>query len=175
MRICSVALSLLLGACMFVPATPAFAQQDIEIANFQWTDSVDRKTRQYNKKLSSPSKTKSAYLWMQLKGSPELLEKLRQTPDGKLPIRHEWYRYRVNRVSADMDVAINLSIGRKEDLQKLSYEVDSKGHFYWRVWSGKKNLAKGWWRVDVLDGDGQPLQCTDGEETKPCSFKIRIQ
>ncbi len=172
---CRIPLLLLTWAFFAMQASFACAEPLIAIEKFQWTDAVDRTTRQYGKKYVSPARAKKLYLWMQLRGSPELLEKLRQAPDGKLPVRHEWYRYGVDEISPDMDVTITLSVGRKEDLQKLAYEVDARGYFYWRVWSGKQNLRKGWWRVDVVDDKGQVLQCTDGEDIKPCSFKIRVQ
>lgn len=161
--------------CLVAWSAPAFAEPLVTIASFQWTDSVNRSSKQYAKELSSPAKTKKLYLWMQLRGSPELLEKLRQSPDGRLPIRHEWYWYGPDALNADMDVVIPLRIGRKDDLRKLAYEVDAKGYFHWRIWSGKTNLRKGWWRVDVVDEFGEPLLCTDGEATKPCIFQFRVQ
>ncbi len=158
-----------------IPSCLSLAQELVTVEKFQWTDSVDRDTRQYGKIFSSPVRTKELYIWVQLKGTPELLEKLRQTPGGKYLIRHEWYRYGADRISADRNVAIALSVGREKDLDKLSYEVDAKGHFYWRVWSGKKNLSRGWWRVDIVDDSGEILQCPDDKKTKPCSFDIKVQ
>ena len=150
-------------------------QELVVVEKFQWTDTVDRSTRQYGKIFSSPVKTKELYLWMQFKGSPELLEKLKSSPDGKFLIRHEWYRYGPDRINADHYEVIELSVGRKEDLHKLRYEVDAKGYFYWRLWSGKKQLSRGWWRVDIVDGSGNILQCADGEKTKPCQLSIRVE
>ncbi|MDR2548790.1 MAG: DUF2914 domain-containing protein [Desulfobulbus sp.] len=161
--------------CLAIFSYAAHAQQLVTVEKFQWTDTVDRGTRQYGKIFASPVKTKELYCWVQLKGSPELLEKLRNTPDGKYFIRHEWYRYGVDRVSADLNVGIPLSVGREEDLNKLSYEVDAKGYFYWRVWSGKKRLSRGWWRVDIVDHSGSILQCPSDRGAKPCSFDIRVQ
>src|SRR3954466_3957543 len=94
-------ISLQMGLCMAALSGWVQASGLIEIERFVWTDSIDRSTRQYKHTYRSPIHSSKAYLWMQLKGSPELLEQLRQHPSGSLPIRHEWYRYESDQVTPE--------------------------------------------------------------------------
>lgn len=152
----------------------AYGQALVEIERHAWTDAVNRTTRQYNRTYTSPIRTRKAYLWMQLRGSKELLEQLRSSSDGSLPIRHEWYRYEPDEIVAD--IAVDLSIGKKESLQKLSYEVDASGMFHWRVWSGKEQLTPGWWRVNVVYDSGDPVICASADDpNKSCEFLIEVK
>ncbi len=77
------------------------------------------------------------------------------------------------RIRAGVHVTVKLDIGRKDDLRKLSYEVDALGFFRWRIWSGKEYLARGWWRVDVVYESNEPVMCGGGR--KPCSYSIEVR
>lgn len=64
----------------------------------------------------------------------------------------------------------------KDLLQKLALEVDATGQFRWRVWSGKKRVSPGWWRVDLVYATGEPVICpTSEDELKPCKFMIEVK
>lgn len=147
----------------------------VSVERYVWTDSIDIDKRQYNGIYTPPVKAKKAYLWMQLKGSKQLLEKLRESPNGSMPIRHLWYRY--NSIGVVSDGAVDFDVGRREDLQKLAYDVNANGFFRWRIWSGKERLAKGWWRVDlVYEANDEPVNCpTSTNEQNPCSFEIEVR
>lgn len=161
---------------------PALAQTPalVEVERYAWTDSVDRATRQYKATYRPPIRGRKAYLWMQLKGSRELFEQLRDSPQGRLPIRHEWYRYdsaEITPTSPDsLDLSVDLNIGRKTDLKKISYEVDANGAFRWRVWSGKEQLYPGWWRVNLVYDNGAAVLCPSLEDAgKSCEFLIEVR
>jgi hypothetical protein len=169
-----------LGLCLTVLSGVTPARALVEIERAVWTDAVDRSTRQYKHTYNSPIRGSKAYLWMQLKGSPELLMRLRNSPAGSLPIRHEWYRYESDQVTPESpdsrELSVDLTIGRKKDLQKLSYEVDASGAFRWRIWSGKEQLYPGWWRVDVVYESGEPVICPSADDAnKSCEFLIEVR
>ena len=101
------------------------------------------------------------------------MEELRQ--NGKLPIRHKWFSYIGTRPYFDSTKeptdTIDLSVGKHEVLSELNAELDNRGFFEWRVWSSKKNVRAGWWRVDVVYADNQPVMC--GKE--PCVYNILVK
>ncbi len=171
--------SIVFVSCMSTLAF-ASAQALVEVEKFVWTDGVDRGNLQFRGVLNNPMHGKTVYLWMQLKGSPALLAALRKRPAGSIPIRHAWYRYTSDAVNADapdeLDLAVDLQIGKKEVLGKLQYEVDAKGAFHWRVWSGKKQLTPGVWRVDLTYASGVPVVCaSEDDANQPCKFIIEVK
>jgi hypothetical protein len=171
-RLSRLVLCLLAGASLSVSVR---AEPLIEIDKSVWTASVDRTSRAYGKTYTPPIRGSQAYLWMQLRGSRDFLEQLRARADGAMPIQHLWYRFDSDRVVADHDVTVDLNVGRKSDLRKLSYEVDAKGYFLWRVWSGKEHLSPGWWRVDVMYDIDNPVLCAGESGVKPCSFELEVR
>ena len=153
---------------------------DVRVESFVWTDGVDRQSRQFQGKLTQPIRGNKAYLWMQLQGSAALLSRLQNSAKGSMPIRHEWYKYQSDAIAAEspdsLDLAVDLSVGKKEVLQKLAFEVDAKGTFRWRVWSGKQQLTSGWWRVDLVYASGNPVLCPTAEnKAKACKFLIEVK
>ncbi|MBC3875034.1 hypothetical protein [Undibacterium flavidum] len=157
-----------------------FAQEKIQLERMVLTDSIDRQNRQFRNKLTSPIHGKKAYVWMQLRGSAALLELLRQSSQGSLPIRHEWYKYQSDEISAEtpdtLNLSVDLSVGKKDVLQKLSYELAADGAFTWRVWSGKEQLSTGWWRVDLVYATGEPVLCpTVDNKQKACKFSFEVK
>ncbi len=76
----------------------SFAQQSIQVERMVLTDGVDRHTRQFANKLSLPVRGKKAYLWMQLRGSKELLDEIKLSAGGGVPIRHAWYKYQSDEI-----------------------------------------------------------------------------
>lgn len=158
----------------------ADATAEVRVESFVWTDEVDRQTRQFQKKLTQAIRGKKAFLWMQLQGSAALLARLQNSSKGSMPIRHEWYKYQSDAIAAEspdtLDLAVDLSVGKKESLQKLAFEVDATGAFRWRVWSGKQQLTPGWWRVDLVYASGVPVICpTPENKLKACKFVIEVK
>jgi len=156
------------------------ATADVRVESFVWTDAVDRQTRQFQGKLVQPVRGKKAFLWMQLQGSAALLKRLQNSTKGSMPIRHEWYKYQSDAIEAEspdtLDLAVDVSVGKKESLQKLAFEVDATGAFRWRVWSGKQQLTPGYWRVDLVYSSGVPVICpTPENKLKPCKFVIEVK
>lgn len=164
-----------LGCLAIFISQSASAQQLLEVESYVWTNAVDRTTRTFDKKASVPIRGTKAYLWMQLKGSQALFSRLKSSEDGRLPIRHLWYRYFSDRVAADLDVAVDLNIGTKDDLKRISYELDALGFFRWRVWSGKEHLSPGLWRVDLVYEDDSAVVCEEAGDGKPCSFLLEVK
>lgn len=158
----------------------SLAQHKIQVERMVLTDGVDRLTRQFANKLNSPVRGKKAYLWMQLRGSKELLDELKQSEGGGVPIRHAWYKYQSDEISAEsadsLNLNVDLMVGKKELLQKLNYELTADGAFSWRVWSGKTQLTPGWWRVDLLYASGEPVICpTQDNRLKACKFSFEVK
>lgn len=151
------------------------AEPLLTVERFVWTNAVDPDKRQFDRIAMPPIRANKAYLWMQLKGSKQLLDKLIESPEQSLPVRHLWYRYTSANVRADG--AVDFDVGRRDDLRKLAYEVDANGFFRWRIWSGKERLSKGWWRVDLVYRDDEsPVLCAaaDGGE-QPCRFEVEVR
>lgn len=166
----------LFSLCLYL-CTPTEANiGSLSIDRAIWTDTVDRATREYGLVYKSPVRTRKIYLWMRLKGTPELLEQLKAATDGRLPIRHRWSRYNSDGLRFDSDVVVDFNIGRRSDLQKLAYQLQHEGFFTWRVWSGKEHLSRGWWRVDVLWDSDEPVMCTGSSGfDHPCSYHIEVK
>ena len=165
---------------LFLLSSEVVAEQKIQLQHVVLTDGIDRPSRQFKNRLTSPVRLKKAYVWMQLRGSAELLEELRQSSQGNLPIRHEWYQYQSDELSAEtpdvLNLSVDLSIGNKDALKKLSYELAADGAFTWRVWSGKERLSPGWWRVDLVYATGEPVLCPIPEnKQKPCRLSFEVK
>lgn len=170
--------SVLFVMCLL--SSSVMAQEIIQLERMVLTDAVDRNSRQFKNKLTSPVRGKKVYLWMQLRGSAALLEALRQSSQGSLPIRHEWYKYQSDEISAEtpdvLNLSVDLTVGKKDALQKLSYELAADGAFSWRVWSGKEQLSSGWWRVDLVYATGEPVLCpTIENKQKNCKFSFEVK
>jgi hypothetical protein len=136
-------------------------------------DAVDGASHRFVHALASPFARKQVYFWMQLRGTPELLERLKSS-DGKVTIHHVWRRYVFNRVETAFDKP--LDIGRAEDVAKLGEQVSATGYFTWRIWSDKLNLTPGNWRVDLELNGHEPVMCQSGdEEPQPCSYPFTVE
>lgn len=134
-------------------------------------DAVDAASRNFLHKLNSPLARKRASLWMELRGSPELLKKLK---DGKFTIHHVWRKYVFTSLETRFDQA--LEIGRAEDLAKLGEQVSAAGYFTWRTWSDKRTLSPGNWRVDLEFDDHEPVMCrTDDGDMQPCQYPFTVE
>lgn len=159
-------------------ATPRFAgaaEDLVEIVRAVWTDRVDPDTRQFGVEYDSAAPKKSLYLWMHVKGNRRALARLEA--DGKLPIRHKWFRHTLTSISPEgvMQVVDNIPVptARIEVLGKLKTEVAERSYFDWRTWSKKDNIHRGQWRVTVVYANNTPVTC--GENREPCEFFIEVR
>jgi hypothetical protein len=137
------------------------------------TDAVDRASHTFLHPVTPPFARKQVALWMQLRGTPELLDQIKSA-NGKITVHHVWRKYVLNGVETRLDQP--LDIGRQEDIAKLAGQVAASGYFTWHTWSDKQNLSSGNWRVD-LEFDGHvPVMCPgDGGEMQACSYPFEVE
>jgi hypothetical protein len=145
----------------------------ITITKAAWTSGVDNMKNPKEIYKESVSDVQRLYLWMRIRGKEKALEVL--DSEGKLPIQHLWIystgMSQVNAGSLRPTDAIDLTVGKKDKIDKLRSEVNERGFFDWRTWSMKKNITKGWWLVKILYADGSPVLC----DNKPCTYAIEVQ
>lgn len=145
---------------------------DVNVERAMLTDRVDRVTRTPGGILASPLTLRSISLWMQFKGTPELLERMKNDPAGQLRIRHVWRRYTPTDVITEHEQL--LVIGSKQDLPALENELKQTGYFTWRTWSDKQIVTRGNWLVEVLWEDDEPLICRGKSGQRACSFAFSV-
>lgn len=134
-------------------------------------DVVDAASRSFVHKLASPVVRKHASLWMELRGTPELLEKLKA---GRFTIHHVWRKYVFTSLETRFDQP--LEIGRTEDVAKLSEQVSATGYFTWRTWSDKRRLSPGNWRIDLEYDDHEPVMCrAEDGRMQPCRYPFAVE
>jgi hypothetical protein len=145
----------------------------IEVSEAVWTNGVENKN--YLEKYDGTAPLGELYLWMRITCKKKALEFLKDK--GKIPIRHKWYRCIGHKLLSEKTPklidAINLSIGKKEKIEKIEMELNERGFFDWRTWSMKRNMRRGVWYVYLVYGDGKAVLCDDGM-TK-CVFKIKVE
>ncbi len=123
------------------------------------------------------------YFWMIYEGREAALEYIRK--NGTLPIYHKWSVRIAGKLELERPdqlytekITIPLAVGDKarKNLLALEDSLKNAGKFQWRTWSMKKYVSKGQWKVEVLyEEDGQPVQCEDQGQLKPCVYTIEIR
>lgn len=161
-------------AFLLVGISPSMAEPPlITISEAVWTNGVDNNKNPMKRYEDSVEGNRQIYLWTKLQGEDEALSYLKNR--GKLPIRHQWYVYLGPDPSFEETMepidAVRLTVGGKDVLQKLNWQLQEKGHFEWRTWSAKKNTRPGWWKVKIVYSDGEPVLCEDD----PCEYFIEIK
>jgi len=144
----------------------------ITITEAVWTSGVDDMKNPKKIYEETASSVQKLYLWMRIQGKEKALEVL--DSQGKLPIQHLWiYSTGMSQVDAGslkpID-AIDLTVGKKDKINKLRLEVNERGFFDWRTWSMKRNITRGWWLVKILYADKTPVLCND----QPCEYAIKV-
>lgn len=174
--IIKIFISLYLFCGIGLTASAKDSEEALQISEFAWTSGIDPKTKNPIEIYTEIApKNRPLYLWMKIKGGKTALAELRR--GGKLPIRHKWFRYIGTRPYFDSTKeptdTIDLLVGKHEVLSELNAELDNQGFFEWRVWSGKQeaDVRMGWWRVDVVYADNEPVLC--GKD--PCVYNILIK
>lgn len=152
---------------------PVFAENPhVTVAEAVWTSAIGN-DKMPQKRYAKQAPLAPLYLWMRLQADEQVLQVLRE--QGKLPIRHKWFRSRFGRLYFDRTQrpidSIDLTVGTREKLQKLQVEIEQRGFFDWRTWSGKRNMQRGYWRVRVVYADNTPVLC----EGIPCVYDIKVQ
>jgi len=137
------------------------------------TDTVDALSHNYLHPLGSPFARKRASLWMEVRGTQQLLDQIK-SGQGKFTVHHVWRKYVFTEVETRLDQP--LVIGRAEDLGKLSEQVAATGYFTWRTWSDKLNLSPGSWRVDLEFDGHEPVMCQENDApSHPCSYPFEVE
>lgn len=152
-----------------LPVALSRAQEGGGVAKGVFTDRVDRATKSYGKVLASPLTPQQLTLWTLIQGTPELLQRMKDSPDGQLRLHHVWRRYASDELVTEHEQI--LPVGGMQELAALENELDQTGAFRWRTWSQKQQLARGNWRVDVLWDDDEPLMCGG----VACSFPFTVR
>ena len=149
----------------------------VEITEAAWVGDVDRETRQPTARLNQAHARQRLVLWMEIQGSSAAMDKL--AADGKLPIRHKWFRETIARVEAEgvtqMTDQIDIPVAQRSLLPKLRHELQSRGYFDWRTWSYKDHARPGMWRVRVVYADNSPVLCGDGDSRRACEYSIEVR
>lgn len=177
--LCSVRLAMPKPAVMEMALAPmpAPASQLIEIEKAAWTVDVNKDSKQPTSELSKATVGSSLTLWTKLKGTQAALSKL--ALEGKLPIRHKWFRgtitgYHAAGVTKPTD-EIEVPAASQEVMDKLNDEVRAMGYFTWRTWSTKGNIVRGLWRVRIVYADNTPVWCGAESSRKPCEYEIEVR
>ncbi len=156
---------------------PAPITRFVEIDKAVWTTAVNMGTKQPESDISRSTVGSRLVLWMRVKGTEEALSKL--SAEGKLPIRHKWFRgtitgFRAAGVEKPAD-EIEIPAGQRGAVEKLATEVRTLGYFSWRTWSSKEKPARGHWRVTVVYSDNTPVLCGASSGSKPCEYEIEVR
>ena len=105
--------------------------------------------------------------WAEVKGTEEVLEKLKK--EGKIPLQHRWTWDDQSglKTASKAGEPINVTIA-PGTLQKLKWEMESSedGRFNWRTWSRKSNFRLGTYTVELEFADGSPVLMADGKQGK---------
>lgn len=162
---------LVFGLCLYTTENHA-EDSLITVTEAVWTNGIDNMKNPKKTYEESAYDVKELYLWMRIQGQEDALEIL--DSQGKLPIQHLWiYSTGLSQIPTGnikpIDV-IDLSVGKKDKLDKLRLEVKERGFFDWRTWSMKKNITRGWWFVKILYADNSPVLCND----QPCEYAIEV-
>jgi hypothetical protein len=149
----------------------------IEIADVVWTQDVNKETRQPVAVISKANPGKRLVLWMKIKGSEAALNQL--ASQGKLPIRHKWYRDSIMGSEAEgvktPTDEIEIPAAKRGVIDKLRNEARAMGYFTWRTWSFKEKTNRGTWKVRVVYADNTPVLCGNASGAQPCEYKIEVR
>lgn len=165
------------GLCLWLAGSALAQDELVEIAEVRWTRAVDPLTRQPGAALATAPARTPLTLWMRLRAGEAGLARL--AADGRLPLRHRWFRESFGGVSAEglseMTDSIVLEAGKRELLGRLRREVEARGSFDWRTWSGKARPGPGRWSVAVVYADNTPVLCRGEGAPQPCRYAITVK
>lgn len=149
----------------------------IEIADAIWTQDVNEETRQPVAAISKATPGNRLALWMKIRGSEAALNQL--ASQGKLPIRHKWYRDSIMGSEAEgvktLTDEIEIPAAKHGVIDKLRNETRAMGFFTWRTWSSKEKTNRGTWKVRVVYADNTPVLCGNASGAQPCEYKIEVR
>ena len=149
----------------------------IEIADAVWTQDVNKETRQPVAAITKASPGNRLVLWMKIKGSEAALNQL--ASQGKLPIRHKWYRDSIMGSEAEgvktPTDEIEIPAAKHGVIDKLRNEAQAMGFFTWRTWSLKEKAYRGTWKVRVVYADNTMVLCGSASGPQACEYKIEVR
>jgi hypothetical protein len=140
-----------------------------------WTNDInpDNTSRQI---YTETAPTGALYLCVRIKGEKDMLDMLRES--GSLPLqptRHKWYRYIGTRpffeeARKPINVVSLPSTNSPPDRSR-GEEQPIEQFFEWFMCSGKQQIRAGWWQVEVVYTNNEPVICGK----KPCNYKIFVK
>ena len=149
----------------------------IEIADVAWAQDVNKETRQPVAPIYKTTTGNRLVLWMKIKGSEAALNQL--ASQGKLPIRHKWYRDSIMGSEAEgvktPTDEVEIPAAKRGVIDKLRDETRAMGYFTWRTWSSKEKTNRGTWKVRVVYADNTPVLCGSASGAQPCEYKIEVR
>ena len=149
----------------------------IEIADVVWTRDVNQETKQPVAAMSRANAGNRLVLWMKIKGSEAALNQL--ASQGKLPIRHKWYRDSIMGSGAEgvktPTDEIEIPAAKRGVIDKLRSEARAMGFFTWRTWSFKDKTYRGTWKVRVVYADNTPVLCSSDSGPHACEYRIEVR
>lgn len=116
------------------------------------------------------------YLCIRIKGEKDMLDILRGNNDAAPPLqptRHKWFRYIGTRPFFE-EAQKPINVVSFPTTDKSTHQPDeptSVQFFKWFMCSGRQQVRTGWWQVEVVYTNNEPVLC--GE--KPCNYKILIK
>lgn len=158
------------------------AYAEIEIIDAKWTDFVwadsstvsNNQRRQFNTAYNGRAPAKPLYLWMKVRLDERALDDAIQH-DGVISLSHLWFYAKNTKFKAENTDKMDFSIfregeNRKEKIVLLKEVIKENRPLYWRIWSMKRNIEIGEWRVKLYNSRGSPIFCGKRE----CQFSIDI-
>lgn len=113
------------------------------------------------------------YLCISIKGKKDTLDILRES--GALSsIRHKWFRYIGTRPffeEVQKPVSVINSSTTNPPPNKSRNEEFPIEQLEWFMCSSQRQIRSGWWQVDVVYTNNEPVMCND----KPCNYKLFIK
>lgn len=147
----------------------------IEIADVAWAQDVNKETRQPVAPIYKTTPGNRLVLWMKIKGSEAALNQL--ASQGKLPIRHKWYRDSIMGTEAEgvktPTDEVEIPAAKQGVIDKLRDETRAMGYFTWRTWSSKEKTNRGTWKVRVVYADNTPVLCGSLQEYSRANTRLR--
>lgn len=162
----------IVGMGFILPICPTFLYaKGLSYEGF-WTNDInpDNTSRQIYVETVPPG---PLYLCLRIKGEKDMFDMLQS--NGSLPIqptRHKWYRYIGTRpFFEEAQKPINIislpTIEARPQDETPSEEPFSE----WFMCSGKQQTRAGWWQVEIVYTNNEPVLC--GKQ--PCIYKILVK
>ncbi|OQW86183.1 MAG: hypothetical protein BWK78_10325, partial [Thiotrichaceae bacterium IS1] len=165
-----------LSLWLIVQTNPSLLHAEGLIYEGFWTNDINPDNASRQIYIETAPVGGPLYLCMRIKGEKDMLDIFRES--GSLPLqptRHKWIRYIGTRpFFEEAQKPINVIGLPSTNLIPNGArrgEQPSEQFFEWFMCSGKQQMRSGWWQVEVVYTNNEPVMC--GE--KPCNYKIFIK